>query len=280
MYGRIKSLYKTLVPMKYRVSVYDSYFHWRRRLFLVFALGFHLTCPMCGWSFRRFMTGGWQSSAFREWDVIGGGWRKNDVCPRCGCSDRERLVFLYLQNRTPILSIPVRLLHIAPEKNLRKRLLSHRNISYLSADYDSLGVDVCLDITSVPLRDDIFDVIICNHVLEHVPEDRKAMAELFRVLKPGGFAILQVPQSRSLLETLEGLSVSSAEDRLRLFGQADHVRIYGQDYEDRLLRTGFIVESRSALELFGPTVVEKRALIGEERLYVCRKSVPQQVLPG
>ena len=117
----------------------------------------------------------------------------------------------------------------------------HDNIDYLTADLNPEGVMVKMDITDIDYPDSTFDTIICNHVLEHIIDDHKAMSELHRVLKPGGWAILQVPISFSLDKTFEDASVTAPEEREQVFGQCDHVRIYAPDYIDRLEQAGFQV---------------------------------------
>jgi len=129
---------------------------------------------------------------------LGGGYRYA-LCPRCHSTDRERLIYWYIVNKTSILHSQkmIKLLHIAPEKNLQKVLKASTKINYISGDLNPLvNCDIRLDIADMDFEDDYFDFIICNHVLEHVQDDRKAMSELFRVLKPGGKAILQVPISK------------------------------------------------------------------------------------
>jgi FkbM family methyltransferase len=149
--------------------------------------------------------------------------------------------------------------------------MAQPNIDYLSADIGSPLAKVQMDITDIKYPDDHFDVIICNHVLEHIPDDWKAMAELYRVLKPRGWAILQVPISLSLNQTYEDPLVTSPEERERAFGQNDHVRIYAKDYRDRLERVGFSVEIFSFVKDFGESSIHKYGLSKDENIYVCSK---------
>jgi len=141
-----------------------------------------------------------------------------------------------------LLSRGKKLLHVAPEGHLGTWLQSKRELDYVTADFHMDHVDYRIDLTKMPFSDMSFDAIICNHVLEHIPDDTKAMAELFRVLKRGGWVVLQVPISLSLDATYEDFSITDPGERERAFGQHDHVRIYGSDYVDRLKRVGFIVE--------------------------------------
>jgi predicted SAM-dependent methyltransferase len=173
--------------------------------------------------------------------VVGGGYRPNALCPICGSIDRERLLYLYLLHKTDIFEKPGKLLHVAPESRLKKLFQTKKSVDYLTADLFSTDVMVKMDITAIQFSDDYFDAIICNHVLEHIIDDGKAMSELYRILKPGGWAILQVPLSLTLKSTYEDFSISTTEGREKAFGQFDHVRIYAKDYQDRLAKAGFKV---------------------------------------
>jgi len=159
----------------------------------------------------------------------------------CASRDRERLLYLFLLNKTNVFEKPLRLLHVAPEARVNDKLRQTAALDYLTADISSQHVMVEMDITQIQFPDDSFDAIICNHVLEHVVDDQKAMSELYRILKPGGWAILQVPLSATLKRTYEDFSITSTEGREDAFGQGDHVRIYAEDYKDRLARAGFKV---------------------------------------
>lgn len=186
--------------------------------------------------------------------------RPHAMCPFCGSLERTRLTWLYLKERG--LPTPgMRVLHIAPDRSLHARLSTLKDITYLCGDKHEPGYSwpegtIDLDVTRLPFPDDWFDVVICSHVLEHVPDDRTALRELFRVMKPGGHGVLLVPVDRDRAETFEDPSVTDPEARKRLFGQADHVRIYGMDYADRLREAGFrptiapATEGRDAREVF------------------------------
>jgi ubiquinone/menaquinone biosynthesis C-methylase UbiE len=204
--------------------------------------------------------------------VLPGGYRYA-LCPRCYSTDRERLVYWYINNRTNILnsSKNIRILHVAPEKNLQKVLKASTKIKYISGDLNPLVADRKIDITDMNFEDDYFDFIICNHVLEHIQDDRKAMSELFRVLKPGGEAILQVPISKCNKETFEDFSITSPEEREKYFGQKDHVRIYGKDYKKRLESVGFKVDLYDIKNDLNIKEIKKYGLNEEEILYACNK---------
>jgi len=198
-------------------------------------------CPVCDSDVRGFRPKGFQFPVLAEKQVIGGGYRLNAQCPVCKSTDRERLLYLYLSKKTNILSEQVKLLHVAPEPGLSAFLESLTNVDYITADISKESVMVNMDITDINFPDESFDVIICNHVLEHIIDDRKAMQELHRVLKIGGWAILQVPISLSEGKTCEDSSVTDPSEREQVFGQSDHVRIYARDYLDRLRESGFQV---------------------------------------
>ena len=163
------------------------------------------------------------------------------------------------------------MLHIAPEKQLSKVFMSQTNIDYLSADLDSPLAAVKMDITNIEQNDNTFDLIICNHVLEHIPDDDKAIAELFRVLKPGGTAILQVPISNTIRKTIEDPSITDPKEREKLFGQNDHVRIYGKDYKKRLERSGFVVSIDDFINELGQRDAHRYGLLQDEKIYLCSK---------
>ncbi|MCF8261854.1 MAG: methyltransferase domain-containing protein [Melioribacteraceae bacterium] len=187
-------------------------------------------------------------------EVVAAGFRENVLCPKCGSYDRERLLYLFLIKKTKLLRQQTKLLHVAPEDKLVGLLNNQNNIDYLTADLLRKNVMVNMDITDIQYPDNSFDAIICNHVLEHVPDDQKAMTELFRVLKPNGWAVLQVPISYKLDETFEDESIVKESDKEIFFGQEDHVRIYAADYFERLQSVGFkleIFDWRTDLKDFG-----------------------------
>jgi SAM-dependent methyltransferase len=217
------------------------------------------------------LPGGLDVPVLAEKQVKGGGVRLNAICARCHCWDRERLVFLYLVGKTDILEAPMCVLHIAPEERLQQILAPRPRITYVSADLNSPLAATRLDVTNMPFRSMCFDAIICNHVLEHIPDDRRAMSELLRVLKPRGWAILQVPISQTLEQTEEDRSLASAEEREQRFGQHDHVRLYARDYRDHLQSAGFSAEMYGFEEEFGRTARRRYSLVEGEYLYVCTR---------
>jgi hypothetical protein len=211
-------------------------------------------------------------SRVREFRPAGIVARANARCPVCGSLERHRLLWLYLTERTDLFdSRHKKLLHVSPEYVIANQLRGIANIDYLSCDLESKQAMVQMDIRAINLPDATFDVVICNHVMEHIPEDRRAMAELYRVLKPGGWAILQTPIAGDT--THEVPTVQTPTDRLRHFGQRDHVRVYGRDYGDRLSSAGFDVHVDDYVRTLNSAVVVSYGLDVNEDVYFCRKPV-------
>jgi len=176
-------------------------------------------------------------------------------------------MWLFLKHNTRFFIDQLEVLHVAPEQCFLKRFRKMNNLKYTTADLESPLADVRLDIQDMPFERESFDVVICNHVLEHVPDDRQAMREILRVLRPGGFAILQVPTNYDNGETLEDLTIYDPKERERLFRQKDHWRLYGRDYISRLKEAGF--ETRADNFLFACTESDRKrfALPGMEYMY-------------
>jgi len=194
--------------------------------------GASVLCPLCGWEFRKFKT------LRRAYPLP----RPNAVCPRCSARERHRAVWLYLNESTDLLESPAALLHVAPEAIIQRRLSALPALRYVAGDLHPQSRDtVRLDVTSIPFDDESFDYVLCNHVLEHIPDDGRAMCELYRVLRPEGRAIMQQPIDWTRAETYEDSSITTPEGRQRAFHQDDHVRIYGRDFDDRLRAAGFTV---------------------------------------
>lgn len=231
----VDNLLGNLVPVRLRRGL-------RQRINRIRHFGGRNECPFCGARLRSFLPFGLHSEVLARERVVGGGRRLNARCPVCESIDRERLLWLYLKHRTDVLAQSLRLLHVAPEQPIRAQLQDRANIAYLSADLDDDDVMVNMDITRIAYPDGSFDAVICNHVLEHIIDDATAMSELHRVLKPGGWAILQVPISLRLARTFENAALTTPGEREMAFGQSDHVRIYAGDYAERLQRAGFAVE--------------------------------------
>jgi SAM-dependent methyltransferase len=234
-------------------------------------LGFSRQCPFCKVTFRKFLPdAGEPSELFTKVHVIGGGPSADAICPLCGSFERERHVYLYLKLMTPVFEDKTRILHIAPERRLSRILSKRKNIDYVSGDLNPTRAQVRVDLTKIDFPDASFDVVICNHVLEHIPQDKIAMAEILRILRPGGWAMLQVPISPAIA-TREDLSVTDPQERLRLYGQDDHVRIYGRDYAERLESAGFRVTTASIARQHGNSYARRFGLLADELIYVAKK---------
>jgi SAM-dependent methyltransferase len=229
--------------------------------------GGRYVCPCCGGRFRKFLPAGVER-------------RANARCPGCGSRERHRLLWLYLSERTNLFA-PVsggadrRLLHVAPEPVFAASFSRLPHLEYVSADLDSPLARERVDICDLPYEDVSFDAILCVHVLEHVSDDRKAMREFFRVLRPGGFAILQVPMQRKRVLTYEDASVVDPQERLREFGQEDHLRVYGRDYAERLEEAGFQVKRDRFVKELPPDRVERHRL-KQEDIYYCTRLATRQ----
>lgn len=232
--------------------------------------GSEFECPVCNSKIRKFLPGGLDIEVIHKLKIIGAGWFDNQVCPVCKAFNRDRLLALYIKRRTNVFTENIKLLHIAPEKGIQLVFRKLNNIDYLSSDLDSELADMKMDITDIQFPDNSFDVIICNHVLEHIPDDKKAMSELYRILRPNGWAILQVPISYILKRTYEDFSVVDPKEREKHFGQIDHVRVYSLDYFDRLKNCGFIVTPVTTSEYLTKEEIKKYGVIEEESIFYCR----------
>jgi SAM-dependent methyltransferase len=197
----------------------------------LFYAGNKVQCPVCGHTYRRFLPYGRISP------------RPNALCPSCLSLERHRLIWLYLKERTPFFHGPKDVLHIAPEQCFMKSFERLHGARYITADLESPLAKVKMDIHRMPFGDRAFDVVLCNHVLEHVDNDILALTEIHRVLRPGGFAILQVPFFSPVPElTIEDPAITSPREREIHFGQADHVRKFGKDYPQRINQSGLVAQ--------------------------------------
>jgi hypothetical protein len=191
-------------------------------------------CPLCGARYRRFMPYGYVET------------RKNALCPRCLALERHRLLWLWLSRETDITrggAAGKKFLHVAPEVCLSKKFEKIFPPSeYITADLESPLAKVKMDVQAIPFPDATFDIVFCNHVLEHVADDRLAMRELRRVTRPGGRGVLLVPVDPARAVTFEDDTITDPAERTRVFGQYDHRRIYGRDYADRLREAGWAVD--------------------------------------
>lgn len=214
-------------------------------------------CPVCEHSYSKFLPYGRIA-------------RPNALCPNCLALERHRLMWLFLREKTDFFTAKLRVLHIAPEHCFIERFEALPNLDYITADIESPLAKVKMDVHDIPFPDNSFDVVFCNHVLEHVTDDLKACPEFNRVLKPTGWGILQSPVY-NLEKTLEDNTITDAAERERIFGQRDHVRKYGKDYATRLRNSGIKIEENHFVKELEPALVTKFALPIDETIFVCRK---------
>ena len=229
------------------------------KIISIFYTGNNVECPICRKSFKKFFPYGREA-------------RDNALCTNCLSLERHRLIYLYLKRKTSIFTKDTQVLHIAPEACLIDILKKSDNIEYTSADLYSPLADIKMDIHNMPLDDNNFDFILCNHVLEHVENDIKALSEIKRVLKKGGRAIVQVPFYHPIPDkTIEDKSITSKADREKIYGQDDHVRKYGKDYYKRLKEVGFKTMVVNQNKFLSNSEQKKYGLDSTESLYVIEK---------
>lgn len=254
----MKKLFKfflNIIPRPILIKV--SY--WVRPLIAFVLKGNKFTDPIDNKSFRTFLPYGY------------GNQRNNVLSPSTLSLERHRLLWLYLKDKTDFFTTQKKVLHIAPEQCFLKRFKQLKNLDYITADLYSPIADVKADICNLPFKNNEFDVIFCNHVLEHIEDDKKAMSELYRVLKPNGFGIFQIPQDLTREKTYEDFTITSPKERAKHFGQYDHVRIYGKDYFNKLRSAGFKVDEINYSSEINDELVKKYCLVKNEILPVCFK---------
>lgn len=228
--------------------------------FLVFFLkGKKYTDPIDGKSFKTFLPYGYGSQ------------RNNVLSPSTLSLERHRLLWLYLKNETNFFTAKLKVLHFAPEQAFYKRFRKLKNLDYTTTDLNSPLADIKADICNLPFENDSYDVILCNHVLEHIPDDNKAMQELYRIMKPNGWGIFQIPQDLTRDKTFEDNSITDKKERAKLFGQYDHVRIYGRDYFEKLRAIGFTVEEVDYTAILSEETIKKYRLAKGELIPLVKK---------
>jgi SAM-dependent methyltransferase len=232
------------------------------RPIIAFSLkGNKYTDPIDGKSFRKFLPYGY------------GKQRENALSPSTLSLERHRLMWLFLRDDTDFFTSKekIKTLHIAPEQCFLDLFRKQKNLEYITSDLESPIADVKADICNLPFDDNSFDVVFCNHVLEHIINDTKAMQELYRVLKKGGFGIFQIPQDLSREKTFEDNTITNRRERAEIFGQYDHVRVYGRDYFNKLRSVGFAVDEIDYTKKITREKLERYCLMKNEILPVCYK---------
>jgi SAM-dependent methyltransferase len=220
--------------------------------------GLRYLCPCCGKRFRRLAPHGQPP-------------RANRACPNCRALERHRLLWLYLSRELSILSRSYRVLHVAPERAIRRRLDSAPDLTYVTTDLAMVEADVRSKLDRLPFEDACFDVVICSHVLEHVEHDFDSTAEMHRVLAPTGQALIMVPVNRRLAETYEDPSITDPDARKRAFGHQGHVRYYGRDVTTRLETAGFDVEPLEYVDHMRPGEADRIRASRGEVIYICKR---------
>jgi len=254
------SLFKSalnIIPRPFLIKA--SY--WVRPIISWWLKGNNFTDPIDDRSFRKFLPYGY------------GIQRENALSPSTLSLERHRLLWLFLQNDTNFFTSTEKqkVLHIAPEQCFLDIFRKQKNLDYITSDIESPIADVKADICDLPFEDNSFDVVFCNHVLEHIPNDTKAMQELYRVLKSNGMGVFQIPQDLSREITFEDDSITDEKERAKIFGQYDHVRVYGRDYFNKLRSIGFKVDEIDYTKKITPEKLERYALMKGEILPVCYK---------
>lgn len=241
--------------------VLQRFGHVAARFLGLFYQGKAVECPICQRQYSKFLPYGRGNSA-----------RDNALCPGCLSLERHRLMWLYLQRKKDFFQKPLKVLHVAPEYCFIRRFEALPHLDYITADLESPLAKVKMDIHQIPFPENSFDVVFCNHVLEHVEDHVKAMTELYRVLRPGGWAIIQSPQQMERFETYEDKSITDPREREKHFLQSDHYRIFGRNYAEELRKGGFMVyEDRFVMDTLRQDEVKRFALPADEIIYDCRK---------
>jgi len=241
---------------------------WLIRLSYIFRIfaplvykGNKVECPVCEKSFRKFLSYG-SDVAHRE----------NILCPYDLTLERHRVMWLYLKGHTDFFTKPdLKVMHIAPEQCFHGRFKKQKNLDYTTGDLMSPIADLHFDLHDIPLKDNTYEVIFCNHVMEHVKDDLQCMKELYRIMKPGGWGIMQVPIDASRTETYEDWTITDPKEREKHFWQYDHVRLYGLNYPKRLEEAGFKVDIIDFSKELPTETFERYRIPKTELLYVVRK---------
>ena len=235
--------------------------HWAARGLSIFYIGNKVECPVCNSKYRKFLPYGRNTSS-----------RENALCPSCLSLERHRLMALYMKRKTNFYTANLKVLHVAPEYCFIDRFEQMKNLDYITADIESPLAKVKMDIHQIPFPENTFDVAICNHVMEHVDDYILAMSELHRVLKPGGWALIQSPQDMKYEITYEDPTITDPKEREIHFLQNDHLRLFGRNYGQELEKGGFkVTEDRFVMDELAKEEVQRYSLPGEEIVYFCQK---------
>ncbi|PSL24273.1 class I SAM-dependent methyltransferase [Dyadobacter jiangsuensis] len=235
--------------------------HWAARGLSIFYIGNKVECPVCNSKYRKFLPYGRNTSS-----------RENALCPSCLSLERHRLMALYMKRKTNFYTANLKVLHVAPEYCFIDRFEQMKNLDYITADIESPLAKVKMDIHQIPFPENTFDVAICNHVMEHVDDYILAMSELHRVLKPGGWALIQSPQDMKYEVTYEDPTITDPKEREIHFLQNDHLRLFGRNYGRELEKGGFkVTEDRFVMDELSKAEVLRYSLPGEEIVYFCQK---------
>ena len=227
-------------------------------------------CPICGKYSAFFLPFGYGEKVFKQLNIVGGGVRRECTCPYCFSRDRFRWTYEVIKRYTRVLDGKCRVLHIAPEPQIAVRIRENNGrCDYLTGDIEPGRADSVVNVTDMPFGDTEFDYIIINHVLEHIADEAAAMQELKRCLKPDGALLISFPICTDL-PTFENPAVTSPSERLQVYGQEDHVRLYGYDCEKYLERYGFTVEKYTVKDCLPPNEIKRQSLIAEDTAFVCR----------
>ncbi len=217
----------------------------RNEVFKILNKGNACYCLYCQKSYNKFIHEGVKAKVFKKYKIAGGGYKLNTRCPNCGSVDRARLLALFFEHRTKVFYEKTDIMHVSPNKSIARFL---NNVSTVNQTVGSIEPEqflefnsIYLDIQNIELPDNQYDIVICCHIIEHVDHDEKAMSELYRIIKPGGFGIFQVPIALDLEITLEDKTLKTNKQRKIAHGQVDHVRLYGLDYFEKLKKAGFEV---------------------------------------
>jgi len=251
----IISLATRLIPRHYLQHVS----HFFLQVFSLFMRGNKFEDPINGITYRKLLPYGRIKS------------RENALAPDSMSLERHRLMWLFLKEKTNFFTSKLRFLHIAPEYCFIKLFKKMNNLDYVTGDLISPWADVQMDVHDIPFEADSFDVVICNHVLEHVDDAHKVMSEFYRVMKKGGWGIFQVPIDINSLTTQEDKSITDPKERERLYWQSDHLRLFGLDYGEKLSKVGFKVTESNFINQLNPDLVERYALPKDEIVYFCEK---------